>query len=58
MKPLIQHTIVCPLTISGTREELVSSGPSSTWHDMVLHLIARYAGSTAAQDVARMFALQ
>ena len=25
---------------------------------MVLHLIARYAGSTAAQDVARLFALQ
>ena len=46
------------LLISGAREELVSSGASSTWHDMVLHLIARYAGSTAAQDVARMFALQ
>ena len=46
------------LVISGAREELVSSGASSTWHDMVLHLIARYAGSTAAQDVARLFALQ
>lgn len=46
------------LLISGAREELVSSGASSTWHDMVLHLIARYAGSTAAQDVARLFALQ
>lgn len=46
------------LLISGTREELVSSGASATWHDLVLHLIARYAGSTAAQDVARTFALQ
>lgn len=46
------------LLISGAREELVSSGASSSWHDMVLHLIARYAGSTAAQDVARLFALQ
>jgi transcriptional regulator GlxA family with amidase domain len=46
------------LTLAGTREELVSSGASSSWHDMVLHLIARYAGSTAAQEVARMFALQ
>jgi transcriptional regulator GlxA family with amidase domain len=46
------------LVISGAREELVSSGASSTWHDMVLHLIARYVGSTAAQDVARLFALQ
>jgi transcriptional regulator GlxA family with amidase domain len=44
--------------ISGRREELVSSGASSSWHDMVLHLIARFAGATAAQEVARMFALQ
>jgi transcriptional regulator GlxA family with amidase domain len=46
------------LMIAGPREELVSSGATSTWHDMVLHLIARYAGSTTAQEVARMFALQ
>ncbi len=46
------------LMISGAREELVSSGASSTWHDMTLHLIARYAGATAAHDVARTFALQ
>jgi transcriptional regulator GlxA family with amidase domain len=46
------------LVIAGRREELVSSGASSSWHDMVLHLIARYAGSTAAQEVGRMFALQ
>ena len=46
------------LMISGTREELVSSGASSTWHDLVLHLIARFVGSIAAQEVARMFALQ
>lgn len=46
------------LVISGAREELVTSGASVTWHDLVLHLIARYAGSTAAQAVARTFALQ
>jgi transcriptional regulator GlxA family with amidase domain len=46
------------LVISGTREELVSSGASTTWHDMVLYLIARYAGASTAQDVARTFALQ
>jgi transcriptional regulator GlxA family with amidase domain len=46
------------LIISGVREELVSSGASITWHDMVLHLIARYAGSSVAQEVARRFALQ
>jgi transcriptional regulator GlxA family with amidase domain len=46
------------LVISGLREELVTSGASMTWHDMVLYLIARFAGATAAQEVARMFALQ
>jgi transcriptional regulator GlxA family with amidase domain len=46
------------LVISGLREELVSSGASTTWHDLVLYLIARYAGATVAQDIARMFALQ
>lgn len=46
------------LMIAGAREELVTSGASSSWHDMVLHLIARYAGSTSAQEVARRFALQ
>ncbi len=46
------------LVIAGSRDELVSSGASTTWHDMVLYLIARFSGATSAQDVARMFALQ
>ena len=46
------------LVISGAREELVCSGASTTWHDLVLYLTARYAGATTAQQVARSFALQ
>src|SRR5690606_15333624 len=46
------------LVISGQREELVCSGASMTWHDLVLYLIARFAGATIAQEVARLFALQ
>lgn len=46
------------LVIAGRREELVTSGASMTWHDLVLYLIARHAGATAAQGVARFFALQ
>jgi transcriptional regulator GlxA family with amidase domain len=46
------------LVISGKREELITSGASMTWHDLALYLIARHAGATAAQAVARMFALQ
>jgi transcriptional regulator GlxA family with amidase domain len=46
------------LVISGQHDDLVSSGASTTWHDLVLYLIARYLGATDAQEVARMFALQ
>lgn len=46
------------LVVSGSREDLISSGASTTWHDLVLYLIARFAGATDAQEVARMFALQ
>jgi transcriptional regulator GlxA family with amidase domain len=46
------------LVVSGKREEFVTSGAAMTWHDLVLYLIARHAGATAAQEVARFFALQ
>jgi transcriptional regulator GlxA family with amidase domain len=46
------------LVVAGRREELITSGASMTWHDLVLYLIARHAGATAAQAVARSFALQ
>lgn len=46
------------LVVSGDREEFITSGASMTWHDLVLYLIARHVGATAAQTVARSFALQ
>jgi transcriptional regulator GlxA family with amidase domain len=46
------------LVSAGRRDELVSSGASNTWHDLALYLIARFAGATIAQDIARQFALQ
>lgn len=46
------------LVVSGEREELVTCGASMTWHDMILYLIARFAGVAEAQTVARTFALQ
>lgn len=46
------------LVAAGERGELVSSGASMSWHDLVLYLIARHVGPTAAQAVARFFALQ
>jgi transcriptional regulator GlxA family with amidase domain len=46
------------LVVSGEREQLITSGASMSWHDLVLYLIARHVGSVAAQAVARTFALQ
>lgn len=46
------------LVVSGRREELISSGASNTWHDLALYLLARHAGATVAQALARSFALQ
>ncbi len=46
------------LVISGQHEELICSGASMSWHDLVLYLIARFSGATVAQEVARIFALQ
>jgi len=46
------------LVVSGACDELVSSGASTTWHDLVMYLIARYAGAAAAQEAGRLFALQ
>ena len=46
------------LVSAGERGELVTSGASMSWHDLVLYLIARHVGPTVAQAVAKFFALQ
>jgi transcriptional regulator GlxA family with amidase domain len=46
------------LVATGEREELVSAGASASWHDLVLYLVARHVGPTAAQAVAKFLLLQ
>jgi transcriptional regulator GlxA family with amidase domain len=46
------------LIATGEREELVSAGASASWHDLVLYLVARHVGPTAAQAVAKFLLLQ
>jgi len=46
------------LVAAGDREEFVMTGASMSWHDLVLYLIARFVGATAAQSIARFFAIQ
>jgi transcriptional regulator GlxA family with amidase domain len=46
------------LVATGEREELVSAGASASWHDLVLYLVARHVGPTAAQAIAKFMLLQ
>jgi transcriptional regulator GlxA family with amidase domain len=46
------------LVATGEREELVMAGASASWHDLVLYLVARHVGPTAAQAVAKFLLLQ
>lgn len=45
------------LLVSGPREEIVTSGASASWHDLVLYLISRNVNAAAAQATAKFFAL-
>lgn len=46
------------LIATGEREELVMSGAAASWHDLVLYLVARHVGPTAAQALAKFLLLQ
>jgi len=46
------------LIAAGEDGKLITSGASTSWHDLVLYLIARHAGMPAAQAITKFFALQ
>jgi len=46
------------LVRSGEEGRLISSGASTSWHDLVLHLIAERAGPAAALAIAHFYALE
>ncbi|HKI58711.1 MAG TPA: helix-turn-helix domain-containing protein [Trueperaceae bacterium] len=46
------------LITSGERQEFVMTGGVMSWHDLALHLIARYVGPTAAHVAGRMLMLE
>jgi transcriptional regulator GlxA family with amidase domain len=46
------------LVATGERNELIMAGASASWHDLVLYLVARHVGPTAAQAVQRFLLLQ
>ena len=46
------------LVAAGKQQEFLMSGASTSWHDLILYLIAQHAGPTAAQAIAKFFAFQ
>jgi transcriptional regulator GlxA family with amidase domain len=46
------------LVTTGQDGRLISSGASTSWHDLVLHLVAESAGEAAALGIARYYALE
>ncbi len=56
--PDVQLRLEEILVTAGERRELVMSGASMAWHDLVLYLIERYVGMPSAQSIARFFAMR
>jgi transcriptional regulator GlxA family with amidase domain len=46
------------LVASGERAQFVMAGASASWHDLVLYLVARLVGPTAAQAISKFMLLQ
>ena len=46
------------LVASGERAQFVMAGASASWHDLVLYLVARFVGPTAAQAISKFMLLQ
>lgn len=46
------------LVVSGERGQFVMSGASASWHDLVLYLVGRHVGPTAAQAISKYMLLQ
>lgn len=56
--PNVRLSLEKVLIATGDRQQFVMSGASASWHDLVLYLIARHAGPTAAQAIAKFLLLQ
>lgn len=46
------------LLVTGERREFITSGASTSWHDLVLYLLSHRVGPAATLAIARFFALE
>jgi transcriptional regulator GlxA family with amidase domain len=56
--PAVQLCLDKVLVASGERAQFVMAGASASWHDLVLYLVARWVGPTAAQAISKFLLLQ
>jgi transcriptional regulator GlxA family with amidase domain len=56
--PKVRLKLDKALLATGERNGFIMSGASTSWHDLVLYVIAQHVGPTAAQSVAKFFAFQ
>ncbi len=56
--PKVRLNIGKALLTTGRDGRIVMSGASAAWHDLVLHIVARYASAEEAQRIAKFFLLQ
>lgn len=56
--PDVRLRLESVLVATGRHGELVTSGASAAWHDLILYLVAHYAGPAVAQALARYLLLQ
>lgn len=56
--PKVRLSVEKVLVITGDRGQFVMSGASASWHDLVLYLVARRAGPSAARMIAKFMLLQ
>lgn len=56
--PDVELRVRDALVVSGERGELISSGASTAWYDLILFLVARHVSPTAAQSLARFLLVQ
>ena len=56
--PAVPVTPERVLVAAGERRQLISSGASTSWHDLVLYLVSRRVGPAVALAIARFYALE
>ncbi len=56
--PAVRLSLDKVLVASGERAQFVMSGASASWHDLMLYLVARLVGPTAAQAISKFMLLQ